>query len=65
MPSDGREPYRASIYDETPDFTRVLADRQRARTRKNGAGKANGAQGRNRIVYDAIDLKRFFEWLFL
>jgi hypothetical protein len=23
-----------------------------------------GAQGRNRIVYDAIDLKRFFEWLF-
>src|SRR5690242_18442632 len=23
MPSDGREPYRASIYDEMPDFTRV------------------------------------------
>jgi hypothetical protein len=28
MPSDGPELYRASIYDETPDFTRILADRR-------------------------------------
>jgi hypothetical protein len=37
MPSGGREPYRA------PDSTRILADRERARTRKDGAGKAYGA----------------------
>jgi hypothetical protein len=38
---------------------------ERARTIKNAGERKNGAQGRNRIVYDAIDLKRFFEWLFL
>ena len=32
--------------------------------RHNGLEKLLGAQGRNRIVYDAIDLERFFEWLF-
>jgi hypothetical protein len=37
MPSDNREPYRASIHDETPDFTRVLADlRTRADEKEQG-----------------------------
>jgi hypothetical protein len=34
---------------------------ERARTRKNGAGKANGAQGRNRIFAYLIEITSSFE----
>jgi hypothetical protein len=65
MPSDGPELYRASIYDEKLDFMRVLADGERARTRKNGAGKANGAQGRNRTTDTAIFSRMLYQLSYL
>src|SRR5258705_3206287 len=45
MPSDGREPYRASIYDETPDFTRVLADRRTRADEKEQGRKGQWCPG--------------------
>src|SRR3981189_2633437 len=46
MPSDGREPYRASIYEETPDFTRVLADRRAGADEKEQGRKGPWCPGR-------------------
>jgi hypothetical protein len=54
MPSDCREPFRALIDDETSDFMAVFAAKRQARMRKNEAGKANGAQGRDRTTDTAI-----------
>src|SRR5689334_5445905 len=45
MPSDGREPYRASIYDEAPDFTRVLADLRTGAEEKGQAWKGQWCPG--------------------
>jgi hypothetical protein len=45
MPSDGREPYRASIYDKTPDFTRVLADRRTRADEKERGRKGQWCPG--------------------
>jgi hypothetical protein len=53
----------------------VVAKRLHWRTGRKGPTKLsrdfrsnfrhfNGAQGRNRIVCDAIELEAFFEWLF-
>jgi hypothetical protein len=45
MPSDGRKPYRASIYDEAPDFTTVLADRRTGAEEKEQAWKGQWRPG--------------------
>jgi hypothetical protein len=46
MPSDGREPYRASIYEEMPEFTRVLADRRTGADEKEQGWKGQWCPGR-------------------
>jgi len=50
MLADGREPYRASIYAEMHDFTRVLADRRTDADEKERGRRGQWCQGRNRIL---------------
>ena len=45
MPSDGRELDRASKYDETPDFTRVLDDRRTGADEKEPGWKDQWCPG--------------------
>jgi hypothetical protein len=45
MLSDGCEPYRASMYDETPDFTRVLADRRTSADEKERGRRGQWCPG--------------------
>ena len=44
---------------------RFLLIGERARTRKNGAGKANGAQGRNRTTDTAIFSRMLYQLSYL
>jgi hypothetical protein len=43
---------------------REIRERFRTKSQCSVEKRRIGAQGLNRIVYDAIDLERFFEWLF-
>ena len=53
------------MYNETPDFTRVLADRRTGAEEKNRAGKADGAQGRNRTTDTAIFSRMLYQLSYL
>ncbi len=65
MHSEGREPYRRQHMIKCLILREFLLIGERARTRKNRAGKANGAQGRDRTTDTAIFSRMLYQLSYL
>ena len=65
MPSDGPEPYGLQYMTKRLILRGFLLIGERARTRKNWAGKANGAQGRDRTTDTAIFSRMLYQLSYL